>query len=474
MRIIQLATLAALVAISATSVVACGPSLDSRTPNRTPLADKWLERAKTSYRAGDFDDARDAGASALQAAPNDPDIRLLNGRIALARLDFPQALKLTEGMQTTEGHAVRGRAFWYNGDIDQAADELEAMLQDPNVKDPWAREVAGLARRGSGRHPFAIEGGLVAAVEMPRSGPALIVPCELEGEQVLALVATATGEVVVDSNTRKESAWVNLRFGDKLEVKDVPALAQDLSGVSRQLGAPIKALLGVNLLRHIHATFDRRGDQFVVRKDEPSTPPDSTRVPLWYVRGGGMLAHAGVSAKPDDQALLLVDSTAMFPLMLEDSSWKKAGIDPSKLQPEPSLPNMKSGVIPVLKFGGFDLPQVPAVQGDSGADVKQAVDVDLGGIAGAGLLSLFRVTLGDGGRFMWLEADPALTNAQPGRGGPQGPPMEPDPTVPPPEKPAAKPAAPEKSNVAPAPKGHPGTTTAPAPKGGNVKTGGKP
>ena len=59
--------------------------------------------------------------------------------------------------------------------------------------------------------------------------------CELEGEQVLAMIATATGEVVLDSNSRKEPAWVNLRFGEHVEIKDVPAITQDLSGGPAEL-----------------------------------------------------------------------------------------------------------------------------------------------------------------------------------------------------------------------------------------------
>jgi hypothetical protein len=43
------------------------------------------------------------------------------------------------------------------------------------------------------------------------------------------------------------------------------------------------------------------------------------------------------------------------------------------------------------------------------AEVKSAVDVDLGGVLGAGLLSVFRVTFGDDGRWMWIEPDPVLT-----------------------------------------------------------------
>ncbi len=392
---------------------ACGPSIDPQHPARTPLADKWMTRAETSYKGGDFEDANVAGKSALQAAPNDPQIRLLAARIALAKLDFGSALRLTEGMQTTEANSIRGRSHWYAGDIEQAADELEAMLQDPSVKDPWARDVSGLARRGTGRHPFAMEGGLITSVEMPHAGPALVVPCELEGESILALVATAVGEVVVDSSTRHEPAWVNLRFGDRIEVKDVPALTQDLSGISRQLGAPIKALLGVNLLRHIHVTFDRRGDQFVVRKMDPAPPPDASRVPLWYVRGGGMLLRAGVGAGEDSFTPLLVDTSALFPVALQDAMWKRAGVDIETLHPEQGTPNIRSGTLPSFKIGAFDLPKVPAVEGAAIADIQANVDVELGGVIGAGLLYLFRVTLADEGRFMWLEPDPTMMQTAP-------------------------------------------------------------
>ena len=253
-------------------------------------------RAGGASKSGDFEDAHDAAKSALQAAPNDPAVRLLSAHLALARLDYDEAVKLTEGMQTTESHALRGRAFWYRGDLEQAADELEAMLSDPNVKDEWAREVAGLARRGVGRHPFEIEGGLVGSVEMPPAGPALV--------GCLARAPRGGASPRDDRHgdgrgrprlrfQRKEAAWVNLRFGDKMEVKDVPAITQDLSGVSRQMGAPIKLLIGVNLLRHAHATFDRRGDQFDRSgRTSPRRRTDATRVPLWYVRGGGMLVRA--------------------------------------------------------------------------------------------------------------------------------------------------------------------------------------
>jgi hypothetical protein len=293
---------------------------------------------------------------------------------------------------------------------------------------------------------------------MPQDGPAQIVPCELEGEEILALVATASAEVVIDSATRRDSAWVNLKFGDRVEVKDVPALAQDLSGISHELGAPIKALLGANLLRHVHATFDRRGDQFVVRRDDAPPPPDASRVPLGYVRGGGMFLRAGISPTPpaatgttpaDPGVLtpLLVDTSSLFPVALQDSVFARAGVSLGSLRPEPGAANLKTGTLPSFRLGAFDLPKVPAVQGAPLGDILANVDLDIGGVVGAGLLSVFRVTFGDEGRFIWIEPDPLMMQSMgppppampaPVSGTPTTRAAEPTPAIAPPTPPAPK------------------------------------
>ncbi|MDB4936510.1 MAG: hypothetical protein JWP87_3482 [Labilithrix sp.] len=452
-------SLSVLVASSLVMGACGGPDANS---GREPLADKWLTRAKAAYRSGDLEDATTAIDGALKAAPKDPETRLLGARIALAKLDYAEAIKLSEGLPSSDAKGLRGRAHWYAGDIEKAADDLEDMLRDPSVKDNWAKEVAKLARRGQGRHPFAIEGAVVASVEMPQAGPALVVPCELEGERILALVATAMGELMIDSSSRKEPAWVNLRFGEKLEVKDVPALTTDLSNISRQLGAPIKALIGVNALRHMHVTFDRRGSQFVVRKSDPSAPPDASRVPLFYVRGGGMMMRASVSNKDEGNALLFVDSSAFYPLALDDQMLQRSGADLKSFRNEPGAPAAwKLGMLPYFKLGTLDLPQVPAMQGAPLGEYKNNFDVDLQGVVGAGLLSAFRVTFGDDGRSLWLEVDPALMGPQGAEPLPQGPqPLPPPGAAPPsgppigpaPAGPAPAPALPPKPGAAPAPK----------------------
>ncbi len=116
---------------AASSFWACGASTGPAGVRPAPLATEWLDRAKKSYRAADFDDARDAAAHAIAVAPNDVEARELAARVALVRLDYPEVLRFTEGLASTDAHGMRGRAYWFAGDIEHAADELETLLTDP-------------------------------------------------------------------------------------------------------------------------------------------------------------------------------------------------------------------------------------------------------------------------------------------------------------------------------------------------------
>jgi len=371
-----------------------------------PVAKRWYERGAASYKAGDLEDAELAVENALRAAPQQPETRLLAGRVSLARLDYDRTLQVLKGLNSAEARGVRGRALWYRGDVQSAADELDALLRDPDVKDGWAVEIVKLARRGVGRKPFDMSGGLVAVTDMPRTGSAsMIVPVEIDGDPALGMIATGTAEAVIDASAGAEPSWVSLRFGEKIEVRDVPVLAKDLSGLSKQVNAPIKILLGVNLLRHLHPTIDFAGGQFVVRTFEPPPPPAATTVRLSYARGGGMLVRGalgtGDAAPP---CSLLIDTTLTYPVALAGPAWAKAGVPVSSLHALPNSGALREGVIPSLRLGAFDVPHVPGLEGD--AAIKERGDglgIDIDGLVGSGLLASFRVTLIDGGRSMWLE-----------------------------------------------------------------------
>jgi hypothetical protein len=374
-----------------------------------PLAKKWFDRAEASFKTGDIEDADTAIDSALHADKARPAIRLLAARIALARLEYAKVLTLLKGVEGSEASSIRGRALWDSGQVEQAADELELLVADPEVRDAWATDIAKLSRRGIGRKPFTMSGGMVAVTEMPRAGTAaLIVPVEISGEPALGLIATGTAEVVLDSSRGGEPSWVSMRFGDKIEVRDVPALSKDLSGVSRQVNAPIRALLGVNLLRHLHPTFDFMGGQFVVRNFEAPPPPEATAVKLNYVRGGGMLLRGALgTASSNTPASLLIDTSIPFPVALDDGGWKKAGVPLTSLRSVPNQGSLKQGVLPLLRLGAFDVPSVPGLSGnDPVKELENGLGIDLDGLVGSGLFASFRVTLVDGGRTMWLEDMP--------------------------------------------------------------------
>jgi len=220
------------------------------------------------------------------------------------------------------------------------------------------------------------------------------------------MVATGTPEVVIDSSQHKPG-WVSLRFDRRLEVKDVPALHRDLSSLSRRLGAPIKLLLGVNLLRRLNVTFDFYASQFVVRAFEPPPPPTGAAIDVSYIKGGGMVLRSRFGTEANAaSASFLVDTGVLFPLAVSSSGWQKAGVDPNSFEAVSGDPKLKQGRLPHLTLGSFDLPRVPAMSGLPLDELEQSGGIRLDGVIGAALMAEFRASLGDQGRMLWLEEMP--------------------------------------------------------------------
>jgi hypothetical protein len=376
------------------------------------VAKKWFDRAEASFDVLDIPDAELSIKNALELEPERPSVKLLAASIALSQMRYDEALSYLEGQSSPAAGGLRARALWYSGQLARAADELDRLLENPDFKDPWAEGVVQLARSGMGREPFRVTGAAVAVVEMPRVPvPTLIVPLELNGEPVLAMVATGTPEVVVDSTQQKPS-WVSIRFGRRLEVKDVPALSRDLASLSRRVGAPIKMLLGVNLLRRLNVTFDFYANQFVVRAVAPPPPPEATALGISYIKGGGMVVRARFGTEQTAPVgSFLVDTGILFPLAMTDSGWKKAGVDPKTFESVPGEATLKQGVVPRFTLGAFDIPRVPAVYGLPLSDLEQSGGIHLDGVIGSALVAEFRASLVDQGRTLWLEEMPVPSQA---------------------------------------------------------------
>lgn len=371
-----------------------------------PVAKKWFDRAEFSYRSGDLDDAEMSVENALTELPQEQAVRLLAARIHLAQLRFDDALDALAQLPGTEAAGLRGRCYWYQGRLDEAAGQLEQVVADPDIKDGWARSTLALARSGRGRRPFEISGALLAAVEMPRvPGTTMFVPLEVDGEPSLAVVATDRVETVVDG---RDTDWVSLRFGGSFEVNDVPVVGQDLSGMSRELGVPVKMLIGVHLLRRLRATVDLSGHQFVARSFDPPPPPEASTIEPVFYKGGAMVLPGAFGAEQDaPSASLLMNTSMSFPLALDEAGWQRAGRDPEQLINVPGQADIKQGSVPFLRFGAFEVTDVPGVLGAPISAIEKESGADLDGAAGSRLFATLRLTFADGGRTLWVEDLPA-------------------------------------------------------------------
>lgn len=409
----------ALVALACAVPFASGcPEPQVATNAPTPCTEdgrKWTKRAAGEYKAGDLGEANDSVQNALKFCGDEAESHLVAGRIALARLDFPAAIKALDGVEGSEASSLRARAFWYSDDLEGTAEELSNALEDPDFKDPWAKPVRELAgAQGAGRHPFKIKEGASRLVEikMPRDlGYALMVPIEIDGQPTMALAVTGVPELVLDSKARTGPGWVSVKFasttGDKsLEMRDVPALVQDLTPYTSNQTVPIGALIGVNLLRRLHVTFDRRADQFIIRSEEPPHPPPTlfTPVEVAYVRGGGMVVRGTMRQEFEVTSGLWINTGDPWTLALPDPTWKQIGVDPKALG---TYAGTQHGKITDVHVGVLDLGPVESVAGIADVDTKLGqLDIDTVGAMGVGFLTALRVTIADGGRTLWLETDP--------------------------------------------------------------------
>lgn len=396
--------------IASLSLLLLGCGSGHGAANRPELAEKWFVRSQGHLQRGEINLAVEAAGKAIEAGAGDDEATLYAASLALARLEYAEAIRLSGTVTTTAARALRGRAYWYDGKLDQAAAELEQVLADPEAQDEWAKGIVRLARDGAGRTPFQISSATVATVDLVRVHPTIpfmVLPLEIDGESALTLVSTSVGEMTVDKAYRPEPSWVSIRVGGRLEMRDVPAASQDLSALSKQVGAPIRALVGVQVLRRLNATLDFSGRQFVARSYSPPPPPGGARLDVFYLRGGGLMLPIQLGGSEESKSALLVDTQVPFPLALDEGGFARAGVPLSSLSTfaSDSSGRLKEGSLPGIKLAMYEVTKVPAVFGMPIQDIERAVRQDIDGLVGASLIAQFRFTFAEGGRTVWLEED---------------------------------------------------------------------
>jgi hypothetical protein len=181
------------------------------------------------------------------------------------------------------------------------------------------------------------------------------------------------------------------------------------------------------------------------------------KVPVTYVRGGGMVVRSTLRKEFEMTAGLWVDTGSPWSLALPDPTWKKLGVDPTSL---PTYSGLAHGRVTDVRLGGLDLGPVESVQGISGVEDKLGqLDVEVMGAMGVAFWTALRVTIADGGRTLWIETDEdtsaVLAPPVPTTGPLVGPPSGSS---------SATPAASGSASAAPKPPPTPSSTASAKPK----------
>ena len=220
-------------------------------------------------------------------------------------------------------------------------------------------------------------------------GAANVVPCELDGERILALVATGPSEVLIDTNSRHEP-----RGSTSASTASRSRTCRRSCRTCRPSPGSSACPSRRSSARSCCATRTRRStaaaisSSCAVRTRRP--PPDASRVPLYYLRGGGMMLRATVTAKrgrPDPPAGRQLAPVPAAPAgrRVEEGRHRRR-----IARPLPDDPDIKRGMVPMFRMGGFDLAKMPGHRGRwTFTSCTSGIDIDLGGRRGgrpAGLL----------------------------------------------------------------------------------------
>ena len=356
---------------------------------------------------------------ALAAAPHDAEIREMAARIALVRLDYPEVIRLTEGLNSTAAHGLRGRAFWFSGDLEHAADELEAKLSDPEVKDAWARTSLRSrgGRRGGTRSRWR------AASWPPSRCPAPSTASPSARPTSCPASSMASGSSRSSRRGRASSCSTRTRGASRRgstcdSIASRSKTCRPSSRTCRPSPADRRAHQGAH---RVAAPAPRprddrpRGDQFVVRRldatpparREPGSPRlcarrrDDAAAPPSPRRDGGRRSRCWSTARVRSRC-----SCKTPPGRRPGStSQSLAGDSRRRRNQARHGPDLPAGRLRSRR-------RCPPSPGPTSGSSRTGSTSTSPGVVGADLLAFFRSTFADEGRFMWIEPDPTLVGPE--------------------------------------------------------------
>lgn len=421
---------AALAVACATLAAACGGAAPAASnaplatgdgatdPGAAPAAApspaaRALDAARTAYGRGDLEGARVALADALDADPTSADARALGARVAAALGRDAAALELLADRTEPPLLALAGRLLIREEHLVTAAERLAPHATDP-AETPVLAAYLDVARAG-GTHDLYQLGGDDAALPFVDGPPLPVVEVRVGDETLPALVATSADLLVLDGPTAARLPAVEaggpaggvaraVALGGAT-VARVPYVTRDLGPIAAQLGVPVAAVVGLDLLVRLRATIDGPGRRLVVRPGGPpaETPPAEVGVP--YATFGGSHLAVRVRLGPEVGGWMVVDSAGAFPLALVPAALDALGVDVARLPAVEGAPgaDVRMLALPEVRLGDVLLEEVPAATGLVGDDLGPTLGAPLAGLVGDVVLGRFAVTFDPERRRLIIE-----------------------------------------------------------------------
>lgn len=337
------------------------------------------ERARQALDRGQLEVAAGLAAEALAQDREDERVLATFAAIALARGQDREVVDALENATDSDLVHLRAKARFRLGDAPGVVRDLESFADDE--RDGWM-EVALAIARGAGSDPWwSVAGDDRATLAMVSGPPVPVVEIAIDGEDVRALVSTATDLTVVDDRLADDPELLGRVELGPIAIGRVPALLRDLDPIERQLGTSIGAVIGLDLLRHFETTIDFAQRWIVVRRD--GTEAGESASARYATLSGSFLA---VYATLDrTEGWLVIDSAGLFPIALSPAAVTALELDLDALEAPPSAPapDVRLTTIEALRISDFELRGVPAVTGLVPRDLDALAGAPLAGMLGA-------------------------------------------------------------------------------------------
>ena len=326
-----------------------GATPSSEEPESRPDPDALTEEAADAWAALDAERAARLGLRAVEAGGGTT-AREIAARAALALGRHDAVMRALEGATSPHLLLLRARAQIAERDFAGAALTLEHVGAE---EDPWVEAVLPAIRAASEVEPYAVSGG-PAEVELEEL-PLPVIRVRVGAIETLALLGSSAQLVVLDPSVRATAGVIEELALGEARLGGVPHTVRSLEAVRTSLGAPIGAVLGLDVLAALRARID--GPNGRVRFGGAGGA-EGTPAPMLTPTGSFLAVEGAVGDVP---VWWTVDTAALFPLALVPGADEALGLADATWEPAGGGPEMTT--VDALRIGSMQVEGIPVVRG---------------------------------------------------------------------------------------------------------------